>query len=74
MKGKKTPKNTKEASKTPVAETAGDNVREYDNFSVAKEAVAREFNIPKKNLRTPTALDKVAKEKGFIIMYKNAEQ
>lgn len=74
MKGKKTSKKTVEASKEPVAETAKGNVREYDNFSVAKEAIAREFNIPKKDVRTPTALDRVAKEKGFIIKYKNAEQ
>lgn len=70
----KAPAKVKDTPQEPVAGTDGKNVREYDNFSVAREAIAKEFGIPKKNLRTPTALDKVAGENGFTIRYKSADQ
>lgn len=69
-----------ETGKTGSAptDTAGKDdgleVREYDNYTVAREAITREFNIPKKDVRNPTALDRVAKENGFTIKYKNAGQ
>ena len=73
-RGKKTSRKASDTPAEPVADTGSDNVREYDNFSVAKEAICREFGIQKKDLRNPAALDKVAKENGFTIRYKNAEQ
>lgn len=58
----------------PVEKPAEGNVREYDNFTVAREAITREFSIPKSEVRNPTALDRAAKEHGFSIIYKNAEK
>ena len=48
--------------------------KEFDNFTMAREAISKTYGIPKNKLRNPMALDKVAKENGFVIKYKNAEQ
>lgn len=55
---------------------AGQNgeVREFENFTVAREKISREFSIPKRDIRTPTALARAAMERGFSIRYLNAEQ
>lgn len=49
-------------------------VREYDNFTVAREAIVKEFGIKKSEVRNPTALARVAGEHGFTIKYLNAER
>jgi hypothetical protein len=49
-------------------------VREYANFTVAKEAICKEFGIPKSSVRNPTALSKVAASNGFTIKYTSAEK
>lgn len=49
-------------------------VREYANFSVAKNAICKEFNIPKTKVKNPGALAKIAAEKGFTIKYTSAEK
>lgn len=64
----------KAAMDAAASQQTSDDVREYENFSVAREKISKEFSIPKKDVRTPTALAKVAKEHGFTIRYKNAEQ
>lgn len=48
--------------------------REYDNFTLAREAIIKEFGIKKSEVRNPTALARFALSKGIIIKYKNAEQ
>lgn len=73
-RGKASAGKTEAAPKKTVADDAGGSVREYENFTVAREAISKEFGIPKKNLRTPTALDRTARENGFTIRYKNAER
>lgn len=60
--------------KDPVSSAQSPNVREYDNFTVAREAVVKEFGIKKSDVRNPTSLARFAQEKGFSIKYKNAEQ
>ena len=57
------PVNKTEASK-------GAEVREYDNYTVARESICKEFGITKSAVRNPDALAKVAKEHGIIIKYK----
>lgn len=47
-------------------------VRSYDNFTLAREAIVKEFGIRKSDVRNPTALARFAKEKGFTISYNNA--
>lgn len=44
--------------------------REYDNYTIAREAICKEFGINKSTVRNPTALAKVAQEHGIIITYK----
>lgn len=46
--------------------------REYDNYTVAREAICKEFGIKKTEVRNPAALERVAKEHGITIIYKNA--
>ena len=46
--------------------------REYDNYTVAREAICKEFGIKKTDVRNPAALEQVAKEHGINIIYKNA--
>ena len=54
-----------------VAETAGESEeREYDNYTVARESICKEFGVKKELVRNPTALARVAKEHGIIIRYK----
>lgn len=50
------------------------DVRQYANFTVAKEAICKEFTIAKSIVRNPTALSKVAAEKGIIIQYTSDKQ
>lgn len=54
--------------------SASPEVREYDNFTVAREAIVKEFGIKKSEVRNPTALARVAQEHGFNIKYLNAER
>ncbi len=56
-----------------VAGNSGE-VREYANYTVAREAICKEFSIKKSDVRNPTALARVAKEHGFSIRYLNAEK
>lgn len=58
----------------PAEEKPAGNIREYANFTVAKEAICKEFQLAKSKVRNPTALDKIAAEKGFSIRYKSAEK
>ena len=37
------------------------------------EAICKEFGIPKTKVRTPAALEKLAKDNGFVIKYNNAQ-
>lgn len=76
---KKVAMPTKETEKTDdkaPAETADEGSekapeeREYDNYTVAREAICKEFGINKSTVRNPTALAKVAQEHGIIIKYK----
>lgn len=64
---------TKPAAKVPAndVKTAGETKeREYDNYTVARERICKEFGIKKELVRNPTALARVAKENGVIIKYK----
>lgn len=54
--------------------SASPEVRDYDNFTVAREAIVREFAVKKSEVRNPTALARVAQEHGFTIRYLNAER
>lgn len=58
----------------PSQEAPKPNVREYDNFTVAREAIVREFGLKKNDVRNPTALARAASEHGFSIKYRNAEK
>lgn len=49
-------------------------VREYGNFTLAREAICKEFSLKKSEVRNPTALANVAKQYGFSIKYLNAEK
>ena len=49
-------------------------VREYANFTLAREAIIKEFDLKKSEVRNPTALARVAQEHGFNIKYLNAEK
>lgn len=46
------------------------DVIEVDNFSQAKEAVAKRLGIDKSSIRTPPDLSAVAKRNGIIIKYR----
>lgn len=73
----KQPKVDKPATtKTKVEQKqdTDEKVREYANFTVAKEAICKEFGIPKSSVRNPTALSKVAASNGFTIKYTSAEK
>ena len=69
---KPSPKKTQAVSDA-VGGTSGE-VREYANYTVAREAICKEFSVPKSKVRNPTALAQVAKEHGFSIKYLNAEK
>lgn len=62
---------TTEASKeTDEGSEKTPEEREYDNYTVAREAICKEFGINKSTVRNPTALAKVAQEHGILIKYK----
>jgi len=66
-------KNAGTIAEKPVNKTKaskGAEVREYDNYTVARESICKEFGITKSAVRNPDALAKVAKEHGIIIKYK----
>lgn len=44
--------------------------REYDNYTVARESICKEFGIKKSEVRNPSTLNDVAKAHGIIIKYK----
>ena len=64
----------RKVKKVEPEETPTGEIREYANFTVAKEAICKEFQIPKSKVKTITALTKFAAEKGFSIKYLNAER
>ena len=56
---------------TDAAPTVGEATeRIYDNYTVARESICKEFDIKKGSVRNPEALAHVAKEHGIIIKYK----
>lgn len=74
VKQPKAGKPTTAKTKVEQKQDADGKVREYANFTVAKEAICKEFNIPKSSVRNPTALSKVAASNGFTIKYTSAEK
>ena len=44
--------------------------RTYDNYTIARETICKEFGINKSAVRNPTALAQIAQEHGIIIKYK----
>lgn len=58
--------------KPSASASTGPSVRSYDNFTLAREAIVKEFGIRKSDVRNPTALARFAQEKGFTIKYNNA--
>lgn len=58
--------------KPSASASTGSSVRSYDNFTLAREAIVKEFGIKKSDVRNPTALARFAQEKGFTIKYNNA--
>lgn len=44
--------------------------RLFDNYTVARETICKEFGIKKGDVRNPESLAQVAKEHGIIIKYK----
>lgn len=60
--------------KPAVQESPAMAVREYANFTLAREAIIKEFSLKKSEVRNPTALARVAQERGFSIKYTNAEK
>lgn len=69
-----TPINKTEPLASTSAGSVSPEVREYENFTVAREAIVKEFGIKKSEVRNPTALARVAGEHGFTIKYLNAER
>lgn len=64
-----------EKKQAPVADKASTpTVREYENFTLAREAITKEFGLKKSEVRNPTALARVAQDHGFTIKYLNAEK
>lgn len=69
------PVETKKATIAPKVPTEnGIPVRAYDNYTLAREAICKEFGIAKNKVRKPETLEKIAREKGFAIKYNNAQQ
>lgn len=62
------------AAEKKVEKPAGTPVREYENFTLARESITKEFGLKKSEVRNPTALARVASEHGFSIKYLNAEK
>jgi hypothetical protein len=56
--------------KPATAVTAEAKEREYGNYTVARESICKELGLKKSEVRNPSALDKIAKEHGIIIKYK----
>lgn len=69
MKKEEKKKQAQEAGTASAPE-----VREFDNFTLAREAITKEFGLKKSEVRNPTALARVAQEHGFTIKYLNAEK
>ena len=44
--------------------------REFDNYTVARETLCKEFDLSKSTIRNPEALAKLAAEHGIVIKYK----
>lgn len=63
---------------TKAEDTAAENAeeattaeeREYDNYTVAREEICKEFGVNKSTVRNPDALAQLAKEHGITITYK----
>ena len=72
----KPPQTVQEPADIPAKQPTGDTTeveaveREYDNYTVARESICKEFGIKKEKVRNPTALARAAKEHGIIIKYK----
>lgn len=69
LEAAKPAKTTKASQEQPKA-TNPDNIIEADNFTQAKEIVARRLGIDRRTMKNPASLDKVAKENGLTIHYK----
>lgn len=63
-------KKTTEPGTTLKSAAVAPKEREYDNYTVARESICKEFGITKSAVRNPDALARVAKEHGIIIKYK----
>lgn len=72
-KASQTNTNTTQKTQSPQ-EPASPEVRPYENFTLAREAIIKEFGLKKSEVRNPTALARVAQEHGFTIKYLNAEK
>jgi len=66
----KADETTQKAEPVTAKEPASLQVREFDNYTVAREALCKEFSVNKNLVRNPTALAKVASEHGITIKYK----
>lgn len=71
--GDEVTEDTTDEAPAETADEGGEKTpeeREYDNYTVAREAICKEFGINKSTVRNPTALAKVAQEHGIVITYK----
>lgn len=69
-----TPKKTVLSANKPKVPTENSiPVRAFDNYTLAREAICKEFGIAKNKVRKPETLEKIAREKGFVIKYNNAQ-
>ena len=67
------PKDTAPAQKQEPTTDDGLKIRAFDNYSVAREEICKEFGVNKSKVRTPAALEKLARDNGFVIKYNNAQ-
>ena len=65
-----TPQVSKPETAIEPAVAAEPKERTYDNYTVARESICKEFGISKGSVRNPNTLAHVAKEHGIIIKYK----
>lgn len=60
----------KPAEKPAAKPAAEADEREFDNYTVARETLCKEFDVNKSTIRNPEALAKLAAEHGIVIKYK----
>jgi len=61
-----------EPDKSPKTAIQNEKVREYANFTLAKEAISKEFGIDKNIIKNPIVLARIAKDNGILIKYQDA--